>query len=115
FMPRTIVTPTVVLRSSTPVKTIVATSSQTTTRVVTVNSAPRYNTVVEGVTADYVNQSLAQLRTSILSDVTNLVRPLSGQIAQNATTIQQVNVIQDLSNLILRNPDIRGGTIGNAL
>ncbi|MBI5405840.1 helix-turn-helix domain-containing protein, partial [Candidatus Kaiserbacteria bacterium] len=71
---------------------------------------PTYTTVVQGVSADYVNQSLDSLRANVLATVAGMIQPVAAQTATNVTTIQQVNMIQDLSNLIVRNGDFRGGT-----
>ncbi|MDO8407909.1 MAG: helix-turn-helix domain-containing protein, partial [bacterium] len=76
-----------------------------------VYTSPTYNTttVVKGVSLDLLNQSLASLRSDLTSQMVALVQPVASQAATNVTTIQQVNMIQDLSNLIVRNGDFRGG------
>ncbi|MHB8710432.1 MAG: immunoglobulin-like domain-containing protein [Minisyncoccota bacterium] len=74
------------------------------------NTYPTYTTVVNGASEDFVNQSLATLRGNILATVAGMVQPVAAQTATNVTSIQQVNMIQDLSNLIVRNGDFRGGT-----
>ncbi|MDE2021891.1 MAG: helix-turn-helix domain-containing protein, partial [Patescibacteria group bacterium] len=79
-------------------------------RNVAVTNYPTYTTVVKGVSEDLLNQSLAQLRTGILATVAGMVAPVAAQGVTNMTTIQQVNMIQDLSNLIVRNGDFKGGT-----
>ena len=73
-----------------------------------------YITVVQGVSSDYMNQSLASFRSDILTTVAGLVQPVSNQTGTNSNTIQYVNMIQDLTNLIVRNGDFRGGTFDNA-
>ncbi|MFA5998243.1 MAG: tail fiber domain-containing protein [Candidatus Paceibacterota bacterium] len=73
-------------------------------------SYPTYTTIVRGVSEDFVNQSLTSLRTELLARVSSLIQPVASQVATNVTTIQQVNMIQDLSDLIVRNGDFRGGT-----
>ncbi|MDP2594043.1 MAG: hypothetical protein Q8P36_01770, partial [bacterium] len=74
--------------------------------------SPVYNTrtTVQGVSLDFLNQSLASLKSDLTSQMAVLIRPIAGQVATNVTTIQQVNMIQDLSNLIVRDGDFRGGT-----
>jgi hypothetical protein len=79
------------------------------------NNYPTYTTVVKGVSEDFMNQSLASLRTGILATVAGMVQPVAAQTVTNATTIQQVNMIQDLSNLIVRNGDFRGGIFDNGI
>jgi len=80
-----------------------------------VYQSPSYNTttVVKGVSLDLLNQSLASLRSDLSNQMAILIQPVAGQVATNVTTIQQVNMIQDLSNLIVRNGDFRGGTFDN--
>ncbi|MFA6585059.1 MAG: hypothetical protein WCS97_01290, partial [Candidatus Paceibacterota bacterium] len=86
-------------------------NSQTTTyKPSTTNSYPTYTTVVRGVSEDLLNQSLASMRANILGTVAGMIQPVTTQAATNATTIRYVNMIQDLSNLIVRNGDFRGGT-----
>ena len=80
---------------------------------ITVTNYPTYTTIVKGISEDFMNQSLASLRTNILATVAGMVQPVAAQTVTNATTIQQVNMIQDLSNLIVRNGDFRGGTLTN--
>ena len=92
-----------------PTKLAVATSTPVRTNV-TAYSYPNYTTVVQGVSADFVNQSLASLRADILATAASMIQPVAAQGVTNMTTIQQVNMIQDLSNLIVRNGDFRGGT-----
>ncbi len=75
-----------------------------------VTNYPTYTTIVHGVSENFVNDSLATLRASILATVAGMVQPVAAQSATNVTTIQQVNMIQDLSNLIVHNGDFRGGT-----
>ncbi|MFA5998244.1 MAG: immunoglobulin-like domain-containing protein [Candidatus Paceibacterota bacterium] len=78
--------------------------------IVNSTSYPTYTTIVRGVSEDFVNQSLTSLRTELLARVSSLIQPVASQVATNVTTIQQVNMIQDLSDLIVRNGDFRGGT-----
>ncbi|MBU6323675.1 helix-turn-helix domain-containing protein, partial [Patescibacteria group bacterium] len=93
-----------------PAQLAASTTPSAPSRVMAVSSYPTYQTIVEGVTQDFVNTSLANLRANILGTVAGMIQPVSNQVATNVTTVQQVNMIQDLSNLILRNPDISGGT-----
>ena len=92
-----------------PIQTATTTSATSTApaRVIAVNNYPTYTTVVRGVSEDFMNQSLASLRTNLLATVAGMVQPIYTQTVTNATTIQQVNMIQDLSNLIVRNGDFR--------
>ncbi len=76
-----------------------------------VNSYPTYTTIVKGVSPDLLTQSLASLRTDVLATVAGMMQPVAAQTVTNMTTIQQVNMIQDLSNLIVRNGDFRGGSL----
>ena len=71
--------------------------------MVTVNSYPTYNTtnVIKGVSTDALNQSLAALRTELLGDISLQVQPIQTQVATNQNSIQQVNMIQNLSDLTL--------------
>jgi len=87
---------------------------------ITVTNYPTYTTVVKGVSEDFMNQSLASLRSGILATVAGMIQPVASQGMTNLTTIQQVNMIQDLSDLIVRNGDFRGGvfdsgTVSNAI
>ncbi|MEK7060555.1 MAG: helix-turn-helix domain-containing protein, partial [Patescibacteria group bacterium] len=79
------------------------------------NSYPTYNTntIVQGVSQDFVNQSIASLRADILATTAGLIRPVYTQTVTNAATTQMVNKIEDLSNLIVRNGDFRGGVFDN--
>ena len=119
--------PTIVYTSSAPVYIIAATSSPaqpaappsptSSLQPTTSNSYPTYTTVVQaspsgsvalgGVSADFVNGSLETLRTGILATVSGMIQPVRTQVVQNATTIQQVNRIEDLHDLIVRNGDFR--------
>ncbi|MDO8231970.1 MAG: helix-turn-helix domain-containing protein, partial [bacterium] len=96
-----------------PIRTRAVISS-TAAQPTTINSYPTYTTVVRGVSEDLLNQSLASLRTGVLATVAGMIQPVAAQTVTNSTTIQQVNMIQDLSNLIVRNGDFRGGTLANA-
>ena len=109
--PPTIVYPSGVLP---PPRTVVtATSTPVTPRITTITS-PTYTTVVRGVSEDFVNQSLAMLRTNILNTVAGMIQPVSNQVATNSNTIQYVNMIQKLDGLIVTNGDFRGGSLTNA-
>jgi len=105
--------PTIVLPSGTP-NARVTTVATTTTKISNIsqisNSYPSYTTVVKGVSEDFMNQSLASLRSDVLATVAGMIQPVSRQTATNAVTIREVNRIEDLSNLIVRNGDFRGGT-----
>ena len=89
----------------------------TTERIITVpqnvTTYPTYTTVVRGASQEYVAQSISSLRAEVLATVANMIAPIAHQTATNITTIQQVNRIQDLSDLIVRNGDFRGGTFDN--
>ncbi|MBU6214847.1 helix-turn-helix domain-containing protein, partial [Patescibacteria group bacterium] len=74
-------------------------------------SAPTYNTtIVRGITEDSLNQSLTKLRSDLLATVAGMIQPVANQTATNMTTIQYVNMIQDLSNVTIRNGTYAGGT-----
>ncbi|MFZ3043823.1 MAG: hypothetical protein WA058_01810 [Minisyncoccia bacterium] len=73
-------------------------------------SYPTYTTLVQGVSENYVTQSLVSLRNDILGTVAGMVQPVAYQGATNATTIQYVNMIQRLSDLIVVDGDFQGGT-----
>ncbi|MHB8913855.1 MAG: tail fiber domain-containing protein [Minisyncoccota bacterium] len=75
-----------------------------------VNSYPTYTTVVQGVSQDSMNQSLEVLRNGILATVAGMIQPVALQGATNATTIQYVNMIQNLSDLTVHNGSFLGGT-----
>ena len=80
------------------------------TERIAVTNYPTYTTVVQGVSQDFVNQSLASLRASILTTVAGMIQPVAAQGVTNENTIQYVNMIQDLSNLTVRNGNFLGGT-----
>ncbi|MDE1919713.1 MAG: helix-turn-helix domain-containing protein, partial [Patescibacteria group bacterium] len=107
--------PTIVLPTGVPKAGVIVVATSSPARAIA-NSYPTYTTttVVRGVSEDFVNQSLTSLRNSVLATVAGLIRPVAAQGITNMTTIQQVNMIQDLSNLIVRNGDFRGGTLANA-
>ncbi len=90
------------------------TTAHITTTQTTNNSYPTYTTVVNGVSQDSMNQSLAALRNNILSTVAGMIQPVAAQGAVNETTIQQVNMIQDLSDLTVRNGTFLGGSLTGA-
>ncbi|MGD0328642.1 MAG: immunoglobulin-like domain-containing protein [Minisyncoccia bacterium] len=111
--PPSIVMPATVavkVRTSAPV---IASTTLNTSRI-TVTNYPTYTTVVNGASEDFVNQSLASLRNNVLATVAGMIQPVTVQTATNENAIQQVNMIQDLSNLIVRNGDFRGGTLSGA-
>ncbi|MSU74742.1 hypothetical protein EXS57_03125, partial [Candidatus Kaiserbacteria bacterium] len=85
-------------------------STSTSYSLLATNPSPSYTVFVQGVSTDSVEKSLAALRVDILGTVTSMIQPVSNQIATNASTIQQVNMIQDIANLIVRNGDFRGGS-----
>ena len=104
--------PSVVLpfaTSTTPASTPQPAAPARTERVAVTNY-PTYTTVVQGVSQDFVNQSLASLRTSILATVAGMIQPVAAQGVTNENTIQYVNMIQDLSNLTVHNGNFLGGT-----
>jgi len=98
----------------TPAATMASSSTPLEVNRITYSS-PTYTTVVKGISEDFMNQSLASLRSDVLATVAGMIQPVSNQVATNVTTIQQVNMIQDLSNLIVRNGDFRGGTFSGNL
>ncbi|MFZ2500434.1 MAG: hypothetical protein WAW90_00390, partial [Minisyncoccia bacterium] len=75
-----------------------------------VHENSNYTTIVQGVSSDFVNQSMSGLRSDILSNIAGMLRPISTQGSTNATTIQQVNMIQDLTGLTVHNGNFIGGT-----
>ncbi len=74
-----------------------------------------YTTVIQGVSPDFMEKSLASLKADILASVSNTIRPISAQNAQNVQTIQMVSRIEDLSNLIVRNGDFRNSIFDNGV
>jgi hypothetical protein len=114
FTPTTPITKVVVRPTTTRTKQVAVAPapSRATTNVshTTLTSYPTYTTIVKGVSEDTVQQSLASLRADVLATVAGMIQPVATQTATNVTTIQQVNMIQDLSNLIVRNGSFRGGT-----
>ncbi|MFH1178685.1 MAG: helix-turn-helix domain-containing protein, partial [bacterium] len=114
--PPTIVVPSPITgRSNSRVVVATTTPRITNYQSQTTNSYPSYTTVVQGVSEEFVNQSLSSLRSNVLATVSGMIQPVSRQAATNVTTIQQVNMIQDLSNLIVRNGDFRGGSMTNGV
>ncbi|MFZ2983710.1 MAG: hypothetical protein WA053_01365, partial [Minisyncoccia bacterium] len=101
--PLNVPTKNIPVATSTPVRT-------TTVVRETVNSYPTYTTLVQGVSQDFVRESLSTLRADILATAAGMIQPVAAQGVTNMNTIQYVNMIQDLSNLIVRNGDFRGGT-----
>ena len=97
-------TPTLVLATSTPAAGGVPAIRQT------VNTYPTYTTLVQGISQNALDQALASLRSGILATTAGMIQPVAAQGATNATTIQYVNMIQDLSNLTVHNGDFKGGT-----
>ncbi|MBU6388609.1 hypothetical protein KGQ72_01905, partial [Patescibacteria group bacterium] len=106
FMPF-IQTPPVVLPNGTVAKSHFVIASTSPAFATTRNS---YTTLVQGVSSEFVQQTLAIQRGNILATVAGMIQPVAAQGVTNMTTIQQVNMIQDLSNLIVRNGDFRGST-----
>ncbi|MFA6408375.1 MAG: helix-turn-helix domain-containing protein, partial [Candidatus Paceibacterota bacterium] len=76
----------------------------------TVNSYPTYTTLVRGVSQDELDQKLSILRSNILATTAGMIQPVAAQGATNATTIQYVNMIQDLTDLKVHNGSFMGGT-----
>ncbi|HUY62269.1 MAG TPA: helix-turn-helix domain-containing protein, partial [Candidatus Paceibacterota bacterium] len=76
-------------------------------------SYPTYTTVVNGVSQTQLDQSLAALRMNILNAVSGMIQPVASQTATNVTTIQQVNMIQNLSDLTAHDATINGNSIFN--
>ncbi|MDO8567002.1 MAG: DUF5011 domain-containing protein [bacterium] len=111
--------PTIVLPDGAPrarVLTVAAPAPRTTNNQQSVyNSNPTYTTIVRGVSEDFMNQSLASLRLDILATAAGMIRPVYMQTVTNAATTQQVNLIQDLSNLIVRNGDFRGSIFDSGI
>ncbi|MFZ2500561.1 MAG: hypothetical protein WAW90_01065, partial [Minisyncoccia bacterium] len=106
--------PIVVVPGSAPTKHVAITTAQPTVRPSSVNGMTTYSnhttTIVQGVSSDFVNQSISGLRADIFSNIASMLRPISTQGSTNATTIQQVNMIQDLTGLTVRNGNFIGGT-----
>ncbi|HUY05101.1 MAG TPA: helix-turn-helix domain-containing protein, partial [Candidatus Paceibacterota bacterium] len=102
-LPSATSTPALALATSTPVGAAPAVRQ-------TVNTYPTYTTVVQGVSQDALARALASLRSDILSTTAGMIQPVAAQGATNATTIQYVNMIQDLSNLTVHNGTFDGGT-----
>ena len=102
--PPTIVLPSGILRP----RVIAAAPSPSLAQNTT--SYPTYTTIVRGVSQDSLDLSLNDLRTGILTTVAGMIQPVAVQGTTNMYSIQQVNMIQDLSNLIVRSGDFRGGT-----
>ncbi|MFA6969670.1 MAG: helix-turn-helix domain-containing protein, partial [Candidatus Paceibacterota bacterium] len=75
----------------------------------TSNSYPTYTTI-NGVSLDYVSQSLDTMRNNILATVAGMIQPVAYQTAGNSTTIQYVSMMQDLSGITIRDGSFRGGT-----
>ncbi len=76
----------------------------------TVNTYPTYTTVVQGVSQSALEQALASLRSDILSTTADMIKPVAAQGETNATTIQYVNMFQNLSDLTVSNGTFKGGT-----
>jgi hypothetical protein len=98
-------------RSTTP-------SNATTTvaaHTVVVNNSPTYyptySTVVQGVSQADLDQSLASLKSDLLTQMMNITTPIQSAVATNETSIQQVNDIQSLTDLILHAPTIDNAQI----
>ena len=108
--------PSVALPSGVPPRTrVITVATSTPFRSSLGESYPSYTTIVRGVSEDFVNQSLASLRTDLLTTIAGAVRPIAAQTITNATTIQQINKIEDLSNLIVRNGDFRGSIFDSGI
>ncbi|MDP2655141.1 MAG: helix-turn-helix domain-containing protein, partial [bacterium] len=105
--------PSIVLPSGAPRTRVLTVETSSKNNQTPGTSYPTYTTVVRGVSEDFVNQSLASLRADILATTAGLVRPVYNQTVTNAATTQIVNKIEDLSNLIVRNGDFRGGVFDN--
>ncbi|MCR4333538.1 MAG: hypothetical protein NUV60_00735, partial [Patescibacteria group bacterium] len=94
--------PVVVLATSTP-------SSSPSSIFSNSVSYPTYTTVVQGVSKDFVSQSLASLRADLLATLSGQVQPIRAQTVTNASTIQYVNMIQKLDSLTVTNGTFTGG------
>ncbi len=86
----------------------------TSSAVRTIATRATYNTIVQGVSQNYVDQSIADAKNNLIAQMNALVAPLSRQVVTNETTIQQVNMIQSLTDLILHTPVIDGAQISNS-
>ena len=75
---------------------------------------PTYTTVVNGVSENYLDQSLTSLRSDVLSTVAGIIQPIVVQGVTNMNS-QQVSMIQDITGLIVRNGDFHGGTLSDAI
>ena len=112
--------PSIVIPSGIPKPRVITVTQKTKLPSETPSSAPSvsypsYTTVVRGVSEEYVSQSLASLRGDVLATVSGMIQPVRTQVITNATTIQQVNKIEDLSNLIVRNGDFRGSIFDSGI
>ncbi len=113
-------TPETVLPTGVPKARVIAVATSTRavssgTQPVTTLSYPTYTTVVRGVSEDFVNQSLASLRTNVLATVAGMIQPVSSQVVQNITTIQQLNRIDSLHDLVVQNGDFRNSIFDNGI
>ena len=98
--------------SSVPVTAPAATTTPSSTAPthVAVATYPTYTTLVQGLSQDALNQALAAQRSDILTTVAGMIQPVAAQTATNVTTIQEVNMIQDLTDLTVHNGTFLGGT-----
>ncbi len=113
-------TPTIVMPTIAPKTVAIATSTPaastpaiTIPKPATIAAGPTYPTYVtnlNGVSVADVKQLLASERSTILATVAGMIQPVANQTVQNIQTIQMVNKIEDLTGLIVRNGDFRGGT-----
>ena len=93
--------------STPPVPAVIAEKPAT---IIAGPSYPTYVTTLNGVSVADVKQLLASERSTILATVSGMIQPVANQTVQNIQTIQMVNKIEDLTGLIVRNGDFRGGT-----
>ena len=106
--------PTIVLPQTipTPTKTVVVVASSSPARAPSY-VYPTYTTVVQGISSATLDQSLTSLRGDILATVAGMIKPVATQTVTNMETIRYVAMVQDLTGLIVRNGDFRGGTFAD--
>ncbi len=73
------------------------------------------NVVVKGISKNDLNATVSGMRSGILGDVQKLITPIQKQQGVTMRTIQQVSLIQDISNLIVHNGDFKGGVFADGV
>ncbi|MDD3531309.1 MAG: DUF5011 domain-containing protein [Candidatus Pacebacteria bacterium] len=107
-------TPEIILPTGVPKSHVIAGATSTapsaTVSRAPAPSYPSYTTVVQGISGDLLNQSLASLRTEMLNAIATQIRPVAAQTATNIQTIQMVNKIEKLNGLAVTNGIFTGGS-----